>query len=68
MKVSHKTGRVYDFAQVLEITYDSATNTATFVDASRGIKGEISFSLPVSESSLGSRTLQKYDAGEYFSI
>jgi hypothetical protein len=65
MRVNHATGRTYDFPQVLEITYDAETKTAVFCDKSRGITGKVTFALPVSESSLGARTLAKYDAGEY---
>jgi hypothetical protein len=65
MKVSYSTGRVYDFAQVLEIEYNAAGKTAIFRDASRGINGKVDLFFPVTKNNLGAMVLQAYDAGRY---
>lgn len=65
MKVSYSTGRMYDFAQVLEIEYNAEEKTAIFRDASRGIGGKVDLFFPVTKNNLGEMVLQAYDAGRY---
>jgi hypothetical protein len=70
--IKFKTGRTYDFEQVLEITLEREAQddlglqeiTATFVDASRGISGRVQVTVFLDES-VGDAVLHAYDAGRY---
>jgi hypothetical protein len=72
--IKHTTGRTYDAPQVLEITIESRTQdeygleeiTATFIDASRHIKGRVN--VLVFNDGIGASVLAAYDAGNYQAI
>jgi hypothetical protein len=73
--ITHKTGRTYNGAQVLQITVEQATQddlmltdiVATFADASRGITGRVKATVWASDS-IGDAVLAEYDAGRYTTI
>jgi hypothetical protein len=67
MKVTFKTGRIYDGPQV--ITAEVGADTITFKDPARGIGGTID--LPKlyaiqTPAELQAYVMAKYDAGKYF--
>ena len=72
--IEHATGRTYDCPQVLRITIEERTEdefgieevTATFIDASRHIKGRVK--TLVFGKKLGAAILAAYDAGDYQAI
>ena len=69
--MKYSTGRVYNGAQVLDITIHDATRdefgftdgAATFDDASRGIRGRVHF--VAFDDNIGAAVLAQYDAGAY---
>jgi hypothetical protein len=73
--ISFSTGRTYDADQVLEITvlddledeFGLRDVSATFVDASRHIKGKLDVVVFLDET-IGEAVLKAYDAGNYQSI
>ena len=70
--MQYSTGRVYNGAQVLEITIERETPdefgtldiVATFNDASRGIAGRVDV-LSFEPDDIGPAVLMAYDAGRY---
>jgi hypothetical protein len=70
--MQYSTGRVYNGAQVLNITVERETVdefgtldiVATFDDASRGISGRVDV-LAFAPDDIGPAVLMAYDAGRY---
>ena len=76
-KLTYKTGRTYDGAQVLEIEIlQSETDEfglmfgkALFVDRARSIAGTVDFfAASDSASDIGRGVLREYDTGEYGAV
>ena len=71
MQITHKTGRNYGAAQVLDITFTPTDDMladvpAAFVDAARGIIGTVTvFGLEANARDIGAAVLREYDAGRY---
>jgi hypothetical protein len=66
MKTEWKTGRIYDFPQVIVAVMD--TDGIAFHDASRGISGTIALpaGYPIdTPAKLQSHVMRSYDSGAY---
>lgn len=71
VNITHTTGRIYDTAQVLEITVLSDTVdefglrdiAVTFTDKSRHIQGKLT--TIVFNGNIGQAVLEAYDQGRY---
>lgn len=71
MRLQHKTGRVYDGAQVLQIDVPPtpgdlfADVRIAFSDPSRHISGVVTLMACQIEFGVGAAVLREYDAGRY---